>query len=120
MRRPVASGLLVLALGQSLSGCGVSGRTLPDLSQEPGGTIENRTGHTLSRDGIQRITWETGEIPQVRPAETRDGRLELPTAYPLRPGDAELWATLTRAQQERALAFLQSGSTIRSSLRGDQ
>ncbi|MCB2133105.1 MAG: hypothetical protein KDD96_12685 [Rhodobacteraceae bacterium] len=35
------------------------------------------------------------------------------------PGDAELWPTLTRAEQERALMFLQDGSTIRASLRTD-
>lgn len=47
------------------------------------------------------------------------GDLALPSGYPLMAGDAELWPTLTRAQQERALLFLQDGSSIRSSLRTD-
>ncbi|GHE01692.1 hypothetical protein U879_16355 [Defluviimonas sp. 20V17] len=46
------------------------------------------------------------------------GKLPLPTAYPLMPGDAALWPTLTLAQQRRALVFLRDGSTIRSSLEG--
>ena len=51
---------------------------------------------------------------------TNTGGLPLPVSYPLLPGDAELWPTLTRAQQERALAFLADGSTISASLKGDQ
>ncbi|MCP5324092.1 MAG: hypothetical protein H6902_05590 [Rhodobacteraceae bacterium] len=52
----------------------------------------------------------------VKPAT---GKLPLPSTFPLLPGDAELWPTLTRAEQERALMFLQDGSTIRASLRTD-
>ncbi len=48
-----------------------------------------------------------------------NGTLPLPTEYALQPGDAELWASLTTAQQQRALLFLDSGSTIRSSLTVD-
>jgi hypothetical protein len=51
--------------------------------------------------------------------QTVGGKLPLPTGYPLLPGDAELWATLTLEQQRRALLFLQDGSTIRASLRTD-
>ena len=51
---------------------------------------------------------------------TNTGGLPLPVNYPLQPGDTELWPTLTRAQQERALAFLADGSTISASLKGDQ
>jgi hypothetical protein len=51
--------------------------------------------------------------------QTVKGKLPLPTGYPLLPGDAELWATLTLEQQRRALLFLQDGSTIRASLRTD-
>ncbi|MEP2717133.1 hypothetical protein [Pseudophaeobacter sp.] len=43
-----------------------------------------------------------------------------PWDYPLMPGDAALWETLTVEQQQRALAFLSDGSTIRSSLAGDE
>jgi len=45
--------------------------------------------------------------------------LPLPTQYPLLPGDVELWAQMTREEQERALTFLAAGSTIRASLDGD-
>lgn len=48
------------------------------------------------------------------------GKLPLPTQYPLMPGDAALWPTLTRQQQERAIFFLQHGSTIRSSLESNR
>ena len=48
------------------------------------------------------------------------GGLPLPLQYPLQAGDPELWPTLTRAQQERAMAFLADGSTIQASLKGDQ
>lgn len=53
------------------------------------------------------------------PPAAGPGKLPLPTQYPLLPGDAELWATLTREQQERALQFLRDGSTIRASLEVD-
>ena len=43
-------------------------------------------------------------------------QVPLPWDYPLMPGDAALWETLTVEQQQRALAFLSDGSTIRSSL----
>lgn len=43
----------------------------------------------------------------------------LPTAYPLQPGDEQLWSGMTAPQRERALLFLQDGSTIRSSLKPD-
>jgi hypothetical protein len=43
----------------------------------------------------------------------------LPTAYPLLPGDAALWQGMTAAQRERALLFLQDGSTVASSLKPD-
>lgn len=47
-----------------------------------------------------------------------DGKLPLPEGYPLMPGDAALWPSLTLAQQQRAMLFLRNGSTIRSSLEG--
>ena len=50
---------------------------------------------------------------------TAAGKLPYPDEYTLQPGDAELWPTLTLAQQQRAIEFLKSGSTIRSSLDGD-
>lgn len=47
------------------------------------------------------------------------GTLPVPSQYPLMREDAALWANLTMPQQRRAMLFLQSGSTIRSSLLGD-
>ncbi len=61
--------------------------------------------------------------PWVEPApktvKTAPGTLPFPTGYPLMSGDHALWPTLTDAQQRRAILFLQSGSSIRSSLQGD-
>jgi len=47
------------------------------------------------------------------------GTLPFPNSYATLRGDEALWRTLTLAQQRRALQFLQTGSTIRSSLQGD-
>ncbi len=70
--------------------------------------------------GGKRVTTANATVKPVKPAPTRNvGGLKLPAGYPLLQGDPELWNTLTRAQQQRALAFLKSGSTIASSLLGD-
>lgn len=55
----------------------------------------------------------------VKKRKARRGLNSLPSGYPLLPGDEELWLSLTSAQQQRALEFLQDGSTIRSSLMPD-
>lgn len=47
------------------------------------------------------------------------GLMSLPSGYPLLPGDEDLWFSLTVAQQQRAMEFLEDGSTIRSSLMPD-
>ncbi|WP_141246431.1 hypothetical protein [Actibacterium ureilyticum] len=47
------------------------------------------------------------------------GTASIPSEYPLQPGDAQLWQSLTPEQQRRALDFLRDGSTIRSSLQPD-
>lgn len=49
-------------------------------------------------------------------ADRQVSQVPLPWDFPLMPGDAALWETLTVEQQQRALAFLSDGSTIRSSL----
>lgn len=59
------------------------------------------------------------EVAAAKPQKTAKGKLPLPTQYPLLPGDAALWPTLTLAQQQRALEFLATGSTIVSSLKVD-
>jgi hypothetical protein len=58
-------------------------------------------------------------VAEHRTGRLRPGQMPLPSGYPLLPGDAELWPSLTPAQQQRALQFLQDGSTIRSSLQAD-
>ncbi|MVO15060.1 hypothetical protein [Parasedimentitalea huanghaiensis] len=55
----------------------------------------------------------------VPEANAVSGNFDLPTQYPLMPGDTQLWKQLTAAQQQRAIEFLRGGSTIRSSLSGD-
>lgn len=52
----------------------------------------------------------------VKAPKAAKGKLPLPVQYPLMPGDAELWPTLTLDQQKRALVYLQDGSTILASL----
>ncbi|MEP0156201.1 hypothetical protein [Pseudophaeobacter sp.] len=49
-------------------------------------------------------------------ADRQVSQVPLPWDFPLMPGDAALWETLTVEEQRRALAFLSDGSTIRSSL----
>jgi hypothetical protein len=58
-------------------------------------------------------------VQTVKAKRMRRGGAPLPAGYPLLPGDEELWYSLTPAQQERAIAFLKDGSTIRSSLKAD-
>ena len=65
---------------------------------------------------LKRLGSETGGTPgrlALRKSST------LPTEYPLLPGDASLWHSMTAEQQLRALEFLRDGSTIRSSLQPD-
>ncbi|WP_162930018.1 hypothetical protein [Pseudophaeobacter sp. EL27] len=59
------------------------------------------------------------QSPSVPVQRDRNGRYPLPSQYALMPGDAAIWQQLTAAEQERALLFLKDGSTIRSSLQGD-
>ncbi|MCF6315456.1 MAG: hypothetical protein L3J30_04030 [Marinosulfonomonas sp.] len=50
---------------------------------------------------------------------TVPGTIPLPTGFPVMEGDMALWASLTQEQRRRAILFLQTGSTIQSSLQGD-
>ncbi|MBT0958105.1 hypothetical protein IV417_11970 [Alphaproteobacteria bacterium KMM 3653] len=48
------------------------------------------------------------------------GKIPFPSGYVAElPGDRALWETMSVEQQQRALAFLSTGSTIQSSLYGD-
>lgn len=87
----------------------------PTVKAGPGG---NRRGEVIMNGCIAQRVRTDGAQPATAskaPAPAR-GKLPLPTEYALQPGDAELWPTLTRAQQDRALQFLKAGSTIRSSM----
>lgn len=77
-----------------------------------GSYLEGGTGTTYVTS--ERIPSNVTKVPA-----TPNGKLPLPAHYPLMPGDAELWPALSREQQERALLFLQDGSTIRASLGTD-
>ncbi len=68
---------------------------------------------TLARTSKTSRTRTMRDEPLVR------GRLPLPNQFPLMNGDAALWPRMTMDQQRRALQFLQTGSTIQSSLQGD-
>lgn len=62
-----------------------------------------------------------GTVDQTPPKRRKapKGSMALPSGYPLLPGDEGLWYSLTPAQQQRAIEFLEDGSTIRSSLMPD-
>ena len=59
---------------------------------------------------------QQGEDPDVVVVEVVEGKLALPSEYPLLPGDRELWNQLSLEEQERAIEFLKNGSTIQASL----
>lgn len=137
MRR---AGLMLMSLGGvlALASCGQQG----DLAQQclrklkPYGDYHYQQGTAVPevRPGLngtwpeanavnaciqQKAARRAKAAPKASaPRATLDGKLPLPTAFPLMPGDTALWPTLTLAQQQRALVFLRNGSTIRSSLEG--
>jgi len=88
-----------------------------------------KTGSVFATDQelayINRCVANAGgsQKPWVEPVRkeiaTIPGNLPFPIGYPLMSGDPQLWPSLTAAQQRRAILFLKSGSTIRSSLQGD-
>jgi len=67
-------------------------------------------------------SYNQGQSSNARSSQPRtvNGKYSLPTLYPLMAGDSEIWGSLTATEQERALQFLKNGSTIRSSLSGDE
>lgn len=77
------------------------------------GCVEARMTSTAGASGSVAVV----SAPVVKPAKgPNKGGLALPSGFALMAGDAELWNSLSRAQQERALQFLKNGSTIRASL----
>jgi len=73
--------------------------------------------------GTTRPQASTVRTTTVRTASTTTpsvpGTMPFPTGFPVLEGDVALWATLTQEQRRRATLFLQTGSTIQSSLQGD-
>lgn len=96
----------------------VSAQGYPVVAPAAGGDAR---GAVLLEACIERRAKADGVAPTKQAApRAQKGKLPLPVGYALLPGDAELWSTLTLAQQQRAMEFLKSGSTIQSSLQGDQ
>jgi len=89
-----------------------TGDAVPVVKPAPGGS-------QIDANAINVCISEKAAAAGIAAQNTPEGSLPLPTQYPLLDGDVELWSTLTRAQQERALVFLKNGGTIRSSLQGD-
>ncbi|MGB3316580.1 MAG: hypothetical protein WBB85_19445, partial [Albidovulum sp.] len=73
--------------------------------------------HGAYLEGGTGMSYAAPSATPVKVPKTPKGKLPLPVQYPLLPGDTELWPTLSREQQDRAMLFLQDGSTIRASLR---
>lgn len=117
-------GSLALALTVALSACVQERPGVPTADGTLSYTEKTRGAAVLSGGAGYHGAYlkTTPEEPEqaTKPAaaaKVAPGKLPLPTDYPLLPGDAELWPTLTRAEQERALLFLKDGSSIRASLR---
>ena len=68
---------------------------------------------------IAARTSKTSRTRRMRGTQPLRGTLPYPSQFPLMNGDVALWSRMTVAQQRRAMQFLQSGSTILSSLQGD-
>lgn len=68
---------------------------------------------------IAARTSKTSRTRTVRDPQSVRGALPLPSQFPLMSGDVALWPRMTANQQRRAMQFLQTGSTILSSMQGD-
>lgn len=124
MKKPIA--MLPLALTLALGAC---------VQERPSvKTADGTLSYTKKKQGAAVLSGgagyhgaylkETPNQPALKKSsepvvKAAPGKLALPAGYALLPGDEELWPTLTREQQERALQFLKDGSTIRASLRAD-
>ena len=81
-------------------------------------------GALLMNACIERRHTNMGTMPKAPPKPSAsimmaNGKLSVPENYILSEEDKALWPTLTLEQQKRALLFLQSGSTVQSSLQED-
>ncbi len=68
---------------------------------------------------LERRASKASPNRSTRSAKAARGTLPVPNKFPLMSGDEVLWPRMTMAQQRRALQFLQTGSTILSSLQED-
>jgi hypothetical protein len=92
---------------------------VPTSQREKHGSNVLSGGTGYQTQAYSKSTKSSAEITAAKPQKTAKGKLPLPTQYPLLAGDAALWPTLTLAEQQRALEFLATGSTIASSLKVD-
>lgn len=76
--------------------------------------------HGAVMEGGTSYAGEVQTSPTRKRKKAPRGLMNLPSGYALMPGDEDLWYSLTLTQQQRALEFLQDGSTIRSSLLPDR
>lgn len=110
---------VAVALMTGLAGC-VSDQAEPGTKVY---TKQKRNASALSGGSGYHGAYLTDVPESAEPAKTPapakpvNGKLPLPTQYPLSAEDQQLWNTLTLNQQKRALLFLQDGSTIAASLR---
>lgn len=124
---------LLLSAVVVVAGCAQRGpKNLSLCTKEAGITGQYSTVYTIG-DGVAVVPGPNVSPEQARAANaclTRPASQQqslfgarksssVPSEYPLQPGDAALWQSLTAEQQLRALEFLRDGSTIRSSLKPD-
>jgi hypothetical protein len=115
---------LALCLGQTrVSGDYTIDETRIRQNGYPRVTVGNggTAGQAVALEECIQTRMVAAKVPpnKLKAPPTIAGKLPYPGEYVLQPGDAKLWPTLTLAQQQRAIEFLKSGSTIRSSLDGD-
>lgn len=84
-----------------------------------GGSVTEEFAASINVCADRKLATSESTVTPERVARAVSGKLPLPTEYPLLPGDAELWPSLTLEEQQRAIEFLKSGSSIRSSLLPD-
>lgn len=124
--------IIVLSAAVVVAGCTQrNSGVLSACTKQAGITGQYSTVYTIG-DGIAVVPGPNVSDSQARaanacltrgPSTRKAGVLRrsssAPSEYPLQPGDAALWQSMSVDQQLRALEFLRDGSTIRSSLQPD-
>ncbi|KAE9632696.1 hypothetical protein [Parasedimentitalea maritima] len=118
----VVAPVVTPGIGGTAEGAASMNACIQRMASTSGYAGSNRGRATVETESVSggnyTVSTYTYGSPPAAAAGPR-GKLPLPTQYPLMPGDTQLWAQLSEAQQLRAIQFLQGGSTIRSSLSGD-